>query len=116
MENTKTPRYSKKAPSRGGARPGAGRPKGTTNRLTAREILDTAETMLGKTLIVSILEGYKQAIESNDSRERVVYEKFLLDKTTSNIVEAEVTTVTNDLEAKQLAFQEALAKLTQNKI
>ena len=114
MENTQTGRYKKKAPSRGGARPGAGRPKGSGNRLSAKDILDTAETMLGKSLIVSIMEGYMDTINSGDTRERVVYEKFLLDKTASNVIEAEVTNMTDSLEAKQAAFAEALAKLTKS--
>ena len=102
-----------KISSRGGFRKGAGRPRGAVTRLTAQEILSTAETMLGKPLIVSIMEGYIGAIATGDHRERVAYEKFLLDKTASNIVEAEVVTAsTYDIESKQRAFAEALAKLT----
>ena len=101
-----------KISSRGGARKGAGRPRGAVTRLTAREILDTAETMLGKPLIVSIMEGYIGAIQSGDSRERSAYEKFLLDKTTSNVIETEViTATTHELEAKQEAFKTALANM-----
>ena len=99
-----------KISSRGGFRQGAGRPKGAVTRLTAREILDTAENMLGKPLIVSIMEGYIGAINSGDMRERVAYEKFLLDKTASNVIEAEVINMTDSVEAKQQAFQMALAK------
>lgn len=100
-----------KISSRGGFRKGAGRPKGAVTRLTAQEILNTAENMLGKPLIVSIMEGYIGTIQSGDTRERVAYEKFLLDKTASNVIEAEVTNMTNDLPAKEAAFKEALANL-----
>lgn len=95
----------------GGARPGAGRPKGQTNRLTAKEILDTANSMLGKPFIVSLLEGYIETINAGDTRNRVTYEKIILDKTATTIIEAEVTDTTGALEAKQAAFAEALAKL-----
>lgn len=112
MENTQTGRYKKKAPTRGGARKGAGRPKGSSTKLSAKEILDTAESMLGKPFIVSVMEGYIDTIKSGDTRERVVYEKFILDKTASNHVEAEVTNTTDSLESKRAAFAEALKKLT----
>ena len=95
----------------GGARAGAGRPKGTTNRLTAKEILDTAENMLGKPFVVSLMEGYIDTINSGDARNRVTYEKIILDKTATTIIEAEITDSKDAIEAKQAAFAEALAKL-----
>ena len=95
----------------GGARAGAGRPKGTSNRLTAKEILDTAENMLGKPFVVSLMEGYIQAINEGDARNRVTYEKIILDKTATTIIEAEITDGKDAIEAKQAAFAEALAKL-----
>jgi hypothetical protein len=95
----------------GGAREGAGRPKGQTNRLTAKEILDTAQNMLGKPFVVSLMEGYMETIQSGDTRNRVTYEKIILDKTATTIIEAEVTDSTDAIEAKQAAFHEALAKL-----
>ena len=110
METTKT------KGSWGGARPGGGRPKGSTNRLSAAQILDTAESMLGKSLIQSIMEGYIGAIQSGDTKERIQYEKFLLDKTASTSIEAEVTTVGDSVEAKQAAFAAALANLTKTNI
>lgn len=100
----------------GGARPGGGRPKGALNRLSATQILDTAETMLGKPLIVSIMEGYINAIQSGDSKERIQYEKFLLDKTASTVVEAEVTNMTDNVETKQRAFQQALDNMMKNTV
>ena len=100
----------------GGARPGGGRPKGALNRLSATQILDTAETMLGKPLIVSIMEGYIGAIQSGDTRDRIQYEKFLLDKTASTVVETEVTNMTESVEAKQEAFRQALDNLMKNHV
>ena len=108
MEKT-TKTEKKKGP--GGAREGAGRPKGTTNRLTAKEILETAEKMLGKPFVVSLMEGYIDTINSGDARNRVTYEKIILDKTATTIIEAEVTDSKDAIAAKQAAFAEALAKL-----
>jgi len=108
MENIENTSNEKK---HGGARPGAGRPKNTTNRLTAKEIIETAESMLGKPFVVSLMEGYIETINSGDTRNRVVYEKMILDKTATTIIEAEITDSTDAIEAKQAAFAEALAKL-----
>jgi hypothetical protein len=113
-KTTKTEKNKQKtAPNggRGGAREGAGRPKGATNRLTAKEILDTAENMLGKPFVVSLMEGYIDTINTGDTRNRVTYEKIILDKTATTIIEAEITDSKDAIEAKQAAFQEALAKL-----
>ena len=108
MENIKNNSNEK---THGGARAGAGRPKGGTNRLTAKEILETAESMLGKPFVVSLMEGYIDTINSGDTRNRVTYEKIILDKTATTIIEAEITDSKDAIEAKQAAFTEALAKL-----
>lgn len=100
-----------KISSRGGARPGAGRPKGSTDKLTARLLLETCEQVIGKPFEVSLLEGYRDAILNNDARNRATYEKMLLDKVSSTLIEAEVSDTEDSVAAKALAFQEALRKL-----
>jgi hypothetical protein len=95
----------------GGARPGAGRPRGTTDKLTARLLLETCESVIGKPFEVSLLEGYRDAIAADDRRNRAVYEKMILDKVSTTLIEAEVTESEDGVAAKALAFQEALAKL-----
>jgi hypothetical protein len=95
----------------GGARAGAGRPRGTTDKLTARLLLETCQQVIGKPFEVSLLEGYRDAIRADDRRNRAVYEKMLLDKVSSTLIEAEVTETEDGVAAKALAFQEALAKL-----
>lgn len=111
MLNNRMEKKTKTEKKHGGARSGAGRPKGGTNRLTAREILDTAENMLGKPFVVSLMEGYIDTINTGDTRNRVTYEKIILDKTATTIIEAEITDSKDAIEAKQAAFAEALAKL-----
>ena len=95
----------------GGYRPGAGRPRGSTNKISAREILETAEQMLGKPLIVSILEGYQDTITDGDRRHRVVYEKMLVDKVATQLLDVEVTENEDQVEAKRRAFIEAMAQI-----
>ena len=95
----------------GGKRIGAGRPKGSTDKLTARLLLETCQQVIGKPFEVSLLEGYRDAILNGDARNRATYEKMLLDKVSSTLIEADVTTNEEQVSAKQAAFQEALAKL-----
>jgi len=110
MELEKDSTHSTKG-SHGGARPGAGRPKGSTDKLTARLLLETCEQVIGKPFEVSLLEGYRDAILADDRRNRAVYEKMLLDKVSSTLIEADVTDTTDTAAAKALVFQEAPAKL-----
>ena len=102
---------STKSKKHGGARPGAGRPKGSTDKLTSRLLLETCQQVIGKPFEISLLEGYRDAILNDDRRNRAVYEKMLLDKVSSTLIEAEVTESDDAVTAKQQAFQEALAKL-----
>jgi hypothetical protein len=110
-KNSTNSRYAAKSPSRGGARPGAGRPRGSTEKLTARLLLETCDQVIGKPFEVSLIEGYKQAIDLDDRRNRAVYEKMILDKVSTTLIEAEVTESEDAVTAKAQAFQEALAKL-----
>jgi hypothetical protein len=95
----------------GGARAGAGRPRGSTDKLTARLLLETCQQVIGKPFEVSLLEGYRDAILNGDARNRATYEKMLLDKVSSTLIEAEVSDTEDSVAAKALAFQEALRKL-----
>jgi hypothetical protein len=96
-----------KIPSRGGKREGSGRPKGSTHKLTAKDILAEAENMLGKPFVISLLEGYALTVLDDDRKNRVVYEKMLLDKVASQLVDIEVDE-TSTVENRQHAFLKAL--------
>tara|TARA_R110000868_G_scaffold34967_1_gene125635 strand:- start:2607 stop:2966 length:360 start_codon:yes stop_codon:yes gene_type:complete len=94
---------------RGGARPGAGRPKGSTERITARLILETAEKVIGKPLLVSILEGYHDTLLDGDRRNRTVYEKMLLDKVSTTLLDVDVSESEDLVTLKREAFAAAIA-------
>ena len=59
MEKQKKPgqHYAAKSPSRGGARAGAGRPRGSTNKITMDNLLASLDTRLG--------QSYAEQIASN---------------------------------------------------
>tara|TARA_R110000868_G_scaffold21535_9_gene89176 strand:- start:7708 stop:8061 length:354 start_codon:yes stop_codon:yes gene_type:complete len=103
-----------KISSRGGARPGAGRPKGSSDKVTARHLLEQAETVIGKDFVTSLLEGYRETIINSDTRNRVVYEKMILDKVSSTLLETEVTESDDVVETKKIAFAEAIAAIIEN--
>lgn len=96
-------------PTRGGVRDGAGRPKGSTTKVTAKDLIEQAQATLGKPFIVSLMEGYQDSIVDNDRKSRVVYEKMILDKIATTMIEAEVTDSEATIDAKQAVFRAALA-------
>jgi hypothetical protein len=49
----KKPRYSKKSPGRGGARPNAGRRKGATTKISIESLMAEIELQSGKTWVPS---------------------------------------------------------------
>ena len=95
----------------GGARPGAGRPRGSTDKITARHILETAEKIIGKPLIESVLEGYRDTILDGDRKHRTIYEKMLVDKVATQLLDVEVTESEDQIESKRRAFLEAMAQI-----
>ena len=108
--NAKTGRP--KVSSKGGARPGAGRPKGSGNKISARELLDEAQRVVGKPFVTSLMEGYRDSIVNHDNRHRVVYERLILDKVASQLFDVETTDSEDLVTAKQAAFAAAIAQIT----
>ena len=93
----------------GGAREGAGRKKGSINKISAKELLETAERVIGKPFVESLMEGYLETILDGDRRHRTVYEKMIVDKVASNLFDVEVTEDEDIVEARRAAFAAAIA-------
>ena len=109
------PRYSVKSPSRGGARPGAGRPKGSINKITGMSLIEAIQQVSGRPFDELIAEGYSDAIVNGDNKLRLEYERMILgkvvsDRTTVETIESEDATI-----AKAEAFAEALKNLGERK-
>jgi hypothetical protein len=104
-------RYKIKSPSRGGARPGAGRPKGSTALITARTLVEAIEAESGKPFEQMLAEGYVDAVTNNDSKTRLEYERMILGKVVSDRTAVELTESEDMVENKRAAFAEALAAL-----
>lgn len=114
MEKNKKPagqHYAKKSPSRGGARTGAGRPKGSTNKITMEELLASLDKSLGKPYHEQLADNYIMAISRSDWGNVKDYDKVFLGKLVADKTEVEVKESEDAVAAKQEAFAQALADL-----
>ena len=55
------PRYKKKAPTRGGKRPGSGRKKGSTNKITAQEFFYDYRKRTGDDYVSKMIDRVERA-------------------------------------------------------
>ena len=110
--DTVKPRYSVKTSSRGGARPGAGRKKGSTPRYTIEDLTAQLEAHAGMSFSERVAMNYVAAIDRADWAGVRDYDRVLLGKMVAD--KQEVTTVESEdqVEAKAAAFREALNTLT----
>jgi hypothetical protein len=109
----KTELENKPKKSRGGARPGSGRPKGGTNAVSINGLLEALDKRVpGKKYEDILMEDFLQARHNNDSQLVIKYHNLILNKVMTHVHKIEVTDSQEMIDAKQLAFSEALAKLT----
>jgi hypothetical protein len=98
---------------RGGARKGAGRKKGSRNSITIEALLEVLEHKNNGQPYESLLvEDFMEARLNHDTQLTLKYHNLILNKVMNNLAKIEVTDSQDAVEAKQLAFAEALAKLT----
>jgi hypothetical protein len=97
----------------GGARPGAGRPKGSTQEITIGTLLSTLKQKSGGTGYEAMLvEDFIKARNGTDNSLIIKYHNLILNKVMNTLAKIEVTDSQDTVEAKKLAFAEALAKIT----
>jgi hypothetical protein len=98
---------------RGGARPGAGRPKGSRDAVTVAGLLETIYTRSnGQDYEEILVNDFLEARDSHDKQLVLKYHNLILNKMMNTLAKIEVTDSTDAIAAKQAAFAEALAKLT----
>ena len=83
--------YTKKAPTRGGARPGSGRPKGSTNKITLDSLVHSIDNAIGMSFEQRLALNYKDAIDRQDWLTVKDYDKALLSKIVADKQEMDVT-------------------------
>lgn len=113
MESTeqKKPRYSKKSPGRGGARPNAGRKKGATTKIKIEDLMEQIELQSGKSYAELLTHNYVGAISRGDWNGVRDYDKAFMNKMIAEKMEVEVSSTEDAIEAKQRAFADALAQI-----
>ena len=89
----------------GGARPGAGRPKGSGNKLTIDKLLASIDTKLGQPLEDQIAENYVRSLA--DPKLAHSYEQMFLNKVMADRQQIEIDE-SSSVESRQAAFLKAL--------
>jgi hypothetical protein len=104
-------RYSVKSPTRGGYRPGGGRPKGSTTKVKLEDLMLNIELETGKSYGELLAHNYAMAIGRSDWNGVRDYDKAFMNKMLAD--KTEVTTLETDdaVQAKQRAFAEAIAQI-----
>ena len=83
--------YKKKAPSRGGKRAGAGRPKGSTTKISLEELMTSMENVTGMSYAERFATNYMLAVEREDWGLVKEYDKTILPKLVADKQEVDVT-------------------------
>ena len=106
------PKNRQRAPSRGGARPGGGRPKGSTTKIKIEDLMAQIELQSGETYDQLLARNYVLAIHREDWGGVRDYDKAFMNKMIAD--KSEVTTVdgADALALKTAAFAQAIAQIT----
>ena len=104
--------YRQKTSSRGGARPGAGRKKGSTPRYTLESLMAEIATATGRPFAEQVAQNYAAAIAREDYAGIRDYDKVLLGKMVADRQEITVDNSEDVRQAKEEAFSEALKSLS----
>ena len=95
----------------GGARPGAGRPKGSGNKVRLEDLMLDVETAANMPYTQRLALNYVCAINREDWSRVGEYDRAFLNKLVADKNEIEVTDSAEAVAAKAQAFKDALAKL-----
>lgn len=98
----------------GGARPGAGRPAGSKSKLNlakAQTLVDLMYDRTGKVYEEILLEDFMNA-RQNDRNLTHKYHALLANKLMPDLSHIEINDATENLEAKEKAFSDALVALS----
>ena len=97
----------------GGARPGAGRPRGSGNRVNLEDLMMDLELEANMPFTQRLAINYSAAISREDWARVENYDRAFLNKLVGDRQQIEVTDSADAVEAKRAAFADALTALTQ---
>jgi len=96
----------------GGARPGAGRPVGSKSHITIEGLLNQVQSQTrGKDYEELLIQDFLEARDGHNKELLLKYHNLILNKVMNSLAKIEVTDSADAVEAKKLAFADALAKL-----
>jgi hypothetical protein len=95
----------------GGARSGAGRPKGSGNKVRLEDLMLDVELAANMPYTKRVAINYVSAITREDWARVENYDRAFLNKLVADKSEVEVNDSADGVAAKAQAFQDALAKL-----
>ena len=107
-----TGRYTNKASTRGGARKGGGRPKGSTTKIKIEDLMAQIELQSGESYDQLLARNYVSAISRSDWGGVRDYDKAFMNKMIAD--KSEITTVESSdaVAQKQAAFADAIRQIT----
>lgn len=108
----KRPPYTKKASTRGGPRPGSGRPKGSTTKIKIEDLMRGIENRAGVPYGELLAKNYVDAIARGDWNGVRDYDKALMNKMISDKNDITIEDNSDTIEQKQRAFAAALLALS----
>ena len=102
-----------KRSNRGGARPGAGRPKGSRDRVTVQGLLETLHTKTGgQSYEELLLDDFLAARLADDRMLTLKYHNLIMNKLVSDKVSIDVNESEDIIAARRLAFDQAVQSLS----
>ena len=101
----------KKSNTHGGARSGAGRPKGSTNSVTVQGLLGAIDATAGRPYIELLAEDFVHA-RQNDRQLAQKYHHLIMSKVAATLAAVEVTDSEDTVESRRRAFADALVAIT----
>lgn len=108
MERKETEKIKKS--TRGGARPGAGRPRGRTDRVTIEGLLQAVENRTGQPYVEILAADFADA-RNSDRHLAMKYHNLIINRVAPSLAAVEVTDSSDNLAQKRQAFEEAMAQL-----
>jgi hypothetical protein len=74
-------------------------------------LLEQCQAIVGKPFAVSLMEGYRDSILDGDTKTRVTYEKIIVDKVATTMLDVEVEDRGEAVDGKKAAFIDAVQAL-----
>ena len=107
-----TQQKNNKSNNHGGARPGAGRPRGSGNKINLEDLLLDIELETAMPFTQRLAINYSAAIDRNDWARVENYDRAFLNKIVSDKQTVEITDNEDQIAARTAAFQAALTALS----